>query len=118
MFRALRFRFVTGLVLVLFACHGCGPGNQSSDRPQDLIIGNWTWTGNYHGKVTTIRNEFRKDGVVKVVQDGIPFEANYKFVDENQIDYGVYGRSKIVSITNEKMIIICNDGVRRTWTRS
>ena len=114
MFKAVRFRFVTALVLVVFACHGCG---QSSDRPQDLIIGKWTWTGDFHGKVITITNEFRKDGVVKVVQDGTPLEVNYRIVDENEIDYGIYGKSKIVSISKEKLDIIGNDGVRRTWTR-
>jgi hypothetical protein len=56
------------------------------------------------------------DGVVKVVQDGIPLKVNY-IVDGNQIDYGTHGRSRIVSITKDNLDIIGNDGVRRTWTR-
>jgi len=112
-------------VAVIIACAGCdannlsspNPQNQSSSRIQDLILGNWTWTGNFQGKVITITNDFRKNGVVKVVQDGTPIDANYKVVGEDQIDYGMYGRSKIVSITKDKLDIIGTDGERRTWTR-
>ena len=93
-----------------------GAGSSSS-KPQDLIIGKWIWTGAFEGKVITIINEFRKDGVVKIVQDGTPLDVNYRFIDENKIDYGIYGRSKIVSITKDKLDIIGTDGVRRTWTR-
>ncbi len=118
--------------VMVIACGGCGEKNQASSKPQglingakseasykpqDLILGDWTWTGNFRGKVITVTNDFGKDGVVKVVQDGIPLEVNYRLVDENQIDYGTYGRSRIVSITKDTLDIIGNDGVRRTWTR-
>jgi hypothetical protein len=96
----------------------------SSSKLQDLIIGKWTWTGAIGGKVITIMNEFTKDGVVKVVQGGVPFEAKYRFVDDNHIKYEINGslgtqkqNSKIVSITKDKLVVVDEQGLKREWTR-
>ena len=116
------------LCVGLLGCGISGRGKTEADKaavkrsanaasPQDLILGHWTWTGSFQGKVISITNEFREDGVVKVVQDGIPIDVNYRIVGDDQIDYGIHGRSKIVAITKDKLDIIGNDGVRRTWTR-
>ena len=125
-------------MVVLAIAVGCGKKGGQADSPvagiskptnsgipnqlefaklQDMIIGEWIWTGSFEGKEITIWNNFTKDGVVKVLQGGVPMDVKYRIVDENQIDYGLYGRSKIISITKAKLDIIGNDGVRRTWTR-
>ena len=98
--------------------NGCtGP---SSSKPQDLILGKWTWTGPLEGKVTTITNDFTRDGLVKVMQGGVPFEAKYRFVDDSHIEYdlGVLKQhSTIESITENKLVVIDEQGVRREWGR-
>jgi uncharacterized membrane protein len=89
-------------------------------KPQDLVIGKWTWTGPFEGKVITIINEFTKDGVVKIVQGRISFEAKYRFVDDNHIEYEVARNkqtSEIESITKDKLVAINEQGLKREWTR-
>jgi len=87
-------------------------------KPQDLIIGTWTWTGALEGIVL---NKFTRNGVVKVVgQRGIPFEAKYRFVDDNHIEYLIGTQkqySKIENITNDKLVVIDEQGRRTEWTR-
>jgi hypothetical protein len=99
---------------------------KKSSKPQDLIIGMWTWTGPLGGQVINITNDFRKDGIVYAVQGGVPFQAKYRFVNDSQIEYeilipGMPGKqmqySKIESITNDKLVVIDEQGVKREWTR-
>ena len=90
--------------------------SHTSGNPQDLIIGVWTWTGTLEG---TVLNEFTKNGVVKVVQGGIPVEAKYRFVDDYHIEYLIgtlKQTSRIESITKDKLIIINEQGRRMEWT--
>ncbi|MGO8746508.1 MAG: hypothetical protein ACLQNE_11010 [Thermoguttaceae bacterium] len=97
-----------------------GRNGPSSSRPQDLIVGKWTWAGPLQGNEITIMNDFTRDGVVKVVQGGIPFEAKYRFVDDTHIEYDLgmsKQHSKIESITKDKLVVIDEQGLKREWTR-
>lgn len=96
--------------------------NLPSSKPQDLILGKWTWTGTINGQKTTVSNEFIRDGVVKVVQGGIPLEVKYRFIDDNHIQYDDLAgaplqTSTIADISKDRLIVVDEQGVKREWTR-